>query len=201
MKFIGITMRVSPETQYKEIRDAISWDWYHFFQKYFPDVQLILLPNSLSLSKKIFDNFEFEGIIISGGNDIGQFPQRDKVERWVIQNCIAKGIGCIGVCRGMQMIAHHFDLQITPLNSEIHVNKMHEITTKNQEIISVNSYHSFGLALQDISPFTPEARSNDGYIESMIHQDKKIYGMMWHPERPHLSIEHSLKIFRRIFSL
>lgn len=201
MKFIGITMRVSPETQYEEIRDAISWDWYRFFHQYFPDVQLILLPNSLDLSQSIFDKFTFDGIIISGGNDIGQFPQRDEVERWIIQKCIDDNIGCIGVCRGMQMIANHFDFKITSLDSNLHVNQAHDITTHDGDIISVNSYHSFGLPLQDISPFTLQAYSADGYIESMTHQDRNLYGLMWHPERPHKSIEHSLQIFRKIFSL
>jgi len=45
-----------------------------------------------------------------------------------------------------------------------------------------NSYHSLG-SRKSAEELLVEARAEDGVIEAVRHSSKKIYGMMWHPER------------------
>ena len=75
----------------------------------------ILVPNSLVNDSKNevntkLENFlrtlAIEGIILSGGNNIGEEIKRDKTERILLNFALKNKLPLLGICRGMQMIAN-----------------------------------------------------------------------------------------------
>ena len=50
------------------------------------------------------NNFSFDGIILSGGNDIGSCIERDDFENQLLKFSISQKIPVFGICRGLQLI-------------------------------------------------------------------------------------------------
>ena len=62
--------------------------------------------------------------------------------------------------------------------------------------ITVNSFHNYGI--KKLSNYLiPLARAKDNSIELFIHKEKKIIGIMWHPER----YKKFKKIDKKIFNM
>ena len=87
MKRIGLSLRVQNIERIDEKRDAISHDWIHFLQElnYFP----ILIPNNLKNVEEYVSELKLDGLILSGGDNIGEFPERDKTERKLLLTLIS----------------------------------------------------------------------------------------------------------------
>jgi len=58
------------------------------------------------------------------------------------------------------------------------------LTFFNKKKLNVNSFHNFGISKKNLSlNFIPLCFDKENNIEAMMHKTKKIYGIMWHPER------------------
>ena len=77
-KRIGISLRVQIIEKYDEKRDTISHDWINFLQK--TNCVPILIPNNLTDIEDYISEMKLDGIILSGGDNIGEFPERDQTE-------------------------------------------------------------------------------------------------------------------------
>ncbi|WP_428326236.1 gamma-glutamyl-gamma-aminobutyrate hydrolase family protein [Nitrosopumilus sp.] len=187
-KKIGITMRVVNAENYIERRDALSQDWTKFLESI--DYVPVFIPNSSS-TESFLKEMSLDGIILSGGDNIGDHKDRDETEKIILNYAISKNIPIFGVCRGMQVINKFFGGNLT--TNENHIVKSHEIQLKNPTIeslfqnneISVNSYHknvikeeNLGQNLEVFAKFT-----YDETIEGFFHSLHPIIGVMWHPER------------------
>lgn len=178
-KLIAITQRVEYIEAVNERRDALSQEWAVLAEAcgFVP----LLLPNRLAAVQAVLTMLPVEGIILTGGNDLcaygGDAPERDEVERHLIQAAVEKHIPLLGVCRGMQMVLDYFG---TPLQRvEGHVRVEHPLD--NGEV--VNSFHNWG-AVECHAPLTAKAWSADGVLEAVTHREYPwINGVMWHPER------------------
>ena len=104
---IGISLRIVSAENYDEKRDALSKDWPQFFEKL--NMTLVLIPNFLTNLESYLDSIEIDGIILSGGDNVGDFPERDSTETTLLQYGIIHDLPIFGVCRGMQMINHFFN--------------------------------------------------------------------------------------------
>ncbi len=203
---IGISTRQVKYEKYAEKRDIISHDWINFFN----DLNFIpvLIPNVLNDVTSFLDSMNLDGIILSGGDNIGDFPERDQTENKIIEFSIKKNIPLIGVCRGMQMINSFFGGTIKKNATTDHVGNKHEILfLKNtfcdihKNSIDVNSFHNnlinsdnLGNDLESIA-----ITSSDDSIEAFSHKKYSISGIMWHPER--VSDENNKNIIRNFFKL
>ena len=73
---IAISLRIVNAANYDEKRDALSHDWPTFLEKL--GFNPIFVPNSLSDVIAFLADMKVDGIVLSGGDNIGDTPQRDK---------------------------------------------------------------------------------------------------------------------------
>ena len=189
-KKIGISLRVVQNKNYEEKRDAISHDWSQFCEElnFIP----ILIPNTLSNIELFLEKLELDGIILSGGGDIGLNIERDETEKKLLEYGIKNNLPILGVCRGMQIINKFFNGKLIKSQNNEHVNLDHSVNIIEESFsniigkeISVNSYHN-NIIFQNnlgknLKPFAITKKDNS--IEGFFHNQYSILGVMWHPER------------------
>lgn len=190
LKKIGISLRITNAINYDESRDSISHDWPQFLVDlgFYP----VLIPNKLFDLESFLDSSQLDGIILSGGDNLGDTPLRDKTEKEIIDYSIDKQIPIFGVCRGMQLLNNYFGGNITNSTSEEHLNKPHKVAITSPKLtellgnqITVNSFHrnlitesNLGENLEILAKV-----DSDKTVEAFLHKQHRIMGVMWHPER------------------
>lgn len=124
-----------------------------------------------------------DAVLLSGGNDIGEAPERDNTERRLLAYAKELALPALGVCRGMQMMAVWAGGSLAPVSG--HVRTRHRLQASANMCEwpnEVNSFHNFSLAGCP-SGFVITASAEDGTIEAMHHETLPWEGWMWHPER------------------
>lgn len=164
------------------------------------------IPNATQFSdggyaKEWLEKISVEAIVLSGGNDIGEFNNRDEVERALIEYATEKSIPLLGICRGMQMLGSYFGANLRKIHG--HVGRRHELSKcldlNNYFPKSVNSYHNYSL--YEIPPeFQTTAIGPEGSCEAIRHKSLPIEGWMWHPERENPFCETDLLNIKRVLN-
>ena len=196
MKRIGITQRVCIAEDTKEKRDCLAHDWYKFLNAL--GVCFIPIPNDAS-AVNVCRQFGIEGVILSGGDDIGRFPERDVTEFAVLEWCRESSIPAIGVCRGFQVINAFWGGEAVAAEQSLHRAKRHYVRFSDDTVRSVNSYHNFAITSfsgqcgQALSPLAVCVQ--DQSIEAAFGLN--MLGMMWHPEREKVPVSADLDIFKQ----
>ena len=200
---IGISLRITNAEKYVEKRDSLSHDWPKLIEKigYVP----LLIPNTLSDIPSFLDEMKVSGLILSGGDNLGDDILRDNTEKKLIDYAISHSIPLVGICRGMQVINSIFGGNVRLLDNATHVANPHKVNLNKKFLFSTNSItvNSFHYNVIDFSNLgnnlTPFAISElDETIEGFLHNTLKIFGVMWHPERNPTS--HSIELLKKIFS-
>ena len=120
-------------------------------------------------------------IVLTGGEDVGANIDRDKTEGYLLDYALKHSdVRVLGICRGMQFIAHKFGATLTRI--ENHVGVLHSVFDKDGYLGEVNSFHSFRVENLP-SIFTVTTTSQDGSVESFKHRNLPWTACMWHPER------------------
>lgn len=195
---IGLTMRVVEAEYYAEIRDALSHDWPKFMLAVLPDATWMPLPN---IGKDILEHAEswmLNGFIITGGNDVSEYPQRDQTEMALIEFALNNDLPIFGVCRGFQIMAHYFGHEVKPCPGHAGTRHMIKLGT---EMNIVNSYHGNCGPLEVSTPLIAYAWDSEGRIEAFRHETKPLSAIMWHPERHTVVSEYDRVIVRTLFGL
>ena len=188
---IGVSLRIVNAQNYEEERDALSHDWTSLLE----DLGFISvhIPNTLKNLDSFLDEMDLDGIVLSGGDNIGENKKRDETENKILNYALEKKIPIIGVCRGMQLINKYFGGKLSIDNSTIHLAEKHnvDITHENfralfsSESFPVNTYHQNMIQVEGmgngLKPFAIFGK--DGSIEGFFHEEFYIIGVMWHPER------------------
>ena len=188
---IGISTRVVNAEGYEEKRDALAQDWTTFLDN--AGMIPVLIPNNLSNVSLFLDDMNLDGIILSGGDNIGENIDRDNTEKEIIKFGIDHKLPICGVCRGMQVLNKFFNGKMSSSKNDEHVGEEHEVSILNKSIsdllkqnkIIVNSYHQNIININDVGkPLISFAiHKKDNTVEGFIHEDLSIMGVMWHPER------------------
>lgn len=196
------------KNKYKKIVLSLNLEWFAYLKKLkFNATVFNPYLSSLSQLKNI------DVIIISGGGDIYKLKKnkinlfRDKYEKKLIEEGIKKKIPIIAVCRGFQLIVSIIANKARNLiQTKKHKNVSHLIFFENKNSIydkneiSVNSYHN--IAIKKLNKkFEVIAKSKDNNIEIALLKNKKILGLMFHPERENkdqLIIDNIIKKFIKI---
>lgn len=203
---IAVTQRVDLVAQIGEVRDSLDQRIAEWMLS--AGFLLAPIPNALSTLSQI-NRIEINdwlltinptGLILSGGNDIGQCKIRDELERHLLSWAFAKKIPVLGICRGLQMMAAWSGVGLVKCSG--HVGERHQLTVDDNHDEwpkEVNSYHRWSLAGCP-SGFMVTARSEDGSIEAIRHKDLPWEGWMWHPERESVYSDCDTKRLKRLFN-
>ena len=201
---IGISLRITNAINYEEKRYSLSHDWVEFLESI--NIIPILIPNSISNVDDYLKNLHLDGLILSGGDNIGDDKKRDDTETKIIKFGIMNKLPIFGVCRGMQIINNFFNGTIEKTSSMNHVNNSHSIQIHNENFIrfldnsiTVNSFHQNLINKNNIGTDLEIFATSeiDKTIEGFYHRNYPIIGVMWHPER--LKNQESQKIISKIF--
>lgn len=199
---IGITMRVV-RSDYGEVRDAIARDWPILLEKLVQEQgfapEWFLLPNTGADCLSLVRRYQIEGLLLTGGDDIGATPDRDETENALLRWAAEESRPVLGICRGAQMLARHTGAMLTRVERGRHVASRHDVLWQDtgvrnpfwQKLLprrgcaEVNSYHGWGLLQEDCpASLCPVAVCpDDKGIEAFCHVSLPWLGLFWHPER------------------
>lgn len=138
-----------------------------------------------ALSIADIDSMNPKGIVISPGP--GR-PESAGISLSVI-NHFSGNIPILGVCLGLQSIAHSFGGKIISANKIMH-GKTSSITSDGKKLyqgidkpFTAMRYHSLAVSRDDLPEcLTISAESEDGEIMGLRHKDHETEGVQFHPE-------------------
>lgn len=199
MRAIIYTQRVEIVESYHERRDCADQRIADFIRAcgYLP----IPIPNQPELAEEILRQIRPSGIILTGGNSLmdygGNAPERDAMDRALIQLSIQNTIPLYGFCRGMQSILDFFGNELVNVNGHVAVRHVIQDAREGYE---VNSYHNQAcVQLKVDCGLTVTARTEDGVIEAVRHDTLPIIGTMWHPEREKVFSSRDIEKIKKFF--
>lgn len=184
IKKILVTQRIDLIKNLNETRESIDIKLLEFC------IKIGAIP--ITTSSIVSDKYDFniylkdlsiDGIIFSGGNDIGSYIKRDTFENKLLKFSISQEIPVFGICRGLQIINIFEKGSLIRING--HCKTRHQINGGG-EIYSreVNSYHNYGITKETLGEnLKPIAFAQDGSIEAVRHRVYPWLACMWHPER------------------
>lgn len=203
---MAITQRIDSVAGRAELRDALDQRLVQWLVHagFLP----VLVPNTLSATghpsgqalESWLQVIQPGALILSGGNDIGEYPARDDTERYLLSWAETKRVPVLGICRGLQMMAVWAGVDL--VKKEGHVGTRHQLVVharKDEWPANVNSYHNWGLASCPAG-FEVAAKAEDGSIEAITHSKLPWEGWMWHPEREAPFSPQDIKRLKRLFS-
>jgi putative glutamine amidotransferase len=183
---VALSMRIAKAPNYPEPRDAISQEWTTLLEYW--AMTPLFIPNLINDVPAYMDTFKPDALVLTGGDDIGATPDRDKTEMAMLDHALNTDLPVFGVCRGLQMINTYLGGAL--INLEGHINSRHKITLAPSwqktygDAPEVNSYHGLGIETDGLAnDLIATATDADGHIEAFCHQEKPLAAVMWHPER------------------
>ena len=203
---IGLTMRRSDACDYHEPREGLALSWGDFLREALPGCVWVALPNTGESIVRTVDELGLNGLILTGGEDTGVYPQRDESETVLIAHALQKEIPLMGICRGLQMLHAYFGGKFVSCAKDEHIAVRHAVSFAENPFwekgtYDVNSYHTNGIELKDLSgSLLPLALDSSGLIEGVHSKQHKVVGLMWHPEREAEFVESDIAIFRKFFT-
>ncbi len=194
---LGISMR-RMKTEY-ELRDSLATNWTFFLAHTLPNVSWISLPNIETAILNLVQNFKINAFILSGGEDWGIFPERDKTEMLLLEFAQKYHLPVLGVCRGAQIINRFCGGTLSTVSSKKHIAVRHEIDFYGNKV-EVNSFHRFGISPNKLgNNLITTGTDNEGNIEAFSHISLPWKGIIWHPEREKKPAQHDVHLFQNLF--
>jgi gamma-glutamyl-gamma-aminobutyrate hydrolase PuuD len=183
---LALTPRLFLDEKTKEVRAALDIKWIEFLES--AGFETLCLPfGTKHIEKSLKD---IDGLILTGGGDLYSVQNdpinkmRDDFEDRAMEAALSKEIPVLGICRGMQFIAHKYGAQIYPIDGHVRIN--HEIQSCtnefNEDVFTTNSFHNYGVTLPNGFELLAHSMKENA-VEAFANREKGIFGIMWHPER------------------
>ncbi len=199
---VGITQRIDTINSRSEIRDAVDQELINLISSLglFP----VPIPNSIIGYGEAYlydwlEQMQINAIILSGGNNLKEFPQRDQTEFTILSWCENRDIPVLGLCRGMQLMAAYFGIDLEKI--EGHVSRTHKVkvlSSKGEWPDEITCYHDYRIK-NCPDNFEVAVVAEDKTIEAMSGRLLRWEGWMWHPEREKIFREVDLERIRNLF--
>lgn len=207
---IAITMRMMRHVYpggSEEKRDALAQNWWGFLRTALPGISVVPVPNMGGQAVALLQELPIDGLILSGGDDWGVFPERDATEREMFLWADRMSLPILGVCRGAQVINRLMGGKTSSGFEEHHVGTRHAVRVTPwpgslpcASSLEVNSYHACGIEAAQLAPvLKPWAVAEDGSVEAFTGDNGRLTGIMWHPERETVPQEHDVRLFQHCF--
>jgi gamma-glutamyl-gamma-aminobutyrate hydrolase PuuD len=198
VKRVLVTQRVVRDAARGERRDALDQAWPAFLAEC--ELVPLVLPNHLHSAERLLSELDWDGLLLTGGNDLeqlgGDAPERDAVERLALERALAARRPVIGVCRGMQFLQQHCGVPLARVEG-------HAVGAQRIEVEGVpaelNSFHHFGTR-ESVPELAVFARAADGVVKAVRHSTHALLGLMWHPERMQPFRAADVRLFRALYS-
>ena len=181
-----ITMRVTNATGYDEPRDSLSHDWLASMAAW--EIMPYPVPNMGADAVAYVSALGPELLVFSGGEDLGESPERDATEFALLDYAIGVSLPVLAVCRGFQLLNSYFGGETLPING--HVGADHKIRLESPwrefygNTTTVNSYHNLAVPMHGLaSCLRATALDPRNNVEAAQHNDLPLAAVMWHPER------------------
>ncbi len=183
---VALSMRVTEALDYDEPRDALSQDWALLLDRW--GMAPLPVPNVLGDPAGHLEIIAPDLLILTGGDDSGRTPGRDRAERKMLAHALAKGLPVLGVCRGMHLINDHFGGTTTPVEGHVGVSHRVSVEAAWRPLYGAdartNSFHSLAMDRDGLGRgLAPAAADCQGRIEAFFHVRHPLAAVMWHPER------------------
>ncbi|MEO5363222.1 MAG: gamma-glutamyl-gamma-aminobutyrate hydrolase family protein [Magnetococcus sp. DMHC-8] len=124
-----------------------------------------------------------DAVLLSGGNDVGEMPERDRTEEGLLTFARQRVLPVLGICRGMQQLAVWAGARLEPVAGHVRVrHRLQAVGASGAWPGEVNSFHNLTLGGCPAG-YVVTARAGDDSIEAICHQVLPWEGWMWHPER------------------
>ena len=188
---VGVTQRVEDLADRGERRDALDQNWARWVES---DGDIIIpIPNGLDDPAGYVRDLELDAIVLTGGNDLADLPgavnpapERDATETVLLGAATDHGLPVLAVCRGMQMLVHHWGGTPTRLDGHVATTHAIDCVASPWPLRSgpVNSFHDWGISRDALgATLAVLAIAPDGSVEAVSHPTLPQVGIMWHPER------------------
>jgi GMP synthase (glutamine-hydrolysing) len=143
-----------------------------------------LLPFDSSITKVL--SLQPKGFILSGGPASVYDENAPKLPDWILK----QNLPVLGICYGMQLLAEKFNGKVKSSSKREYGPAQIEILNSSPLFQDVKSgshcWMSHGDEVSKVPPqFHVIARSFSGLISALGHEEKKIYGVQFHPEVSH----------------
>lgn len=192
---IGITTYVQPASwgHWQLEAALIPYDYVRAVER--AGGRALLVPPDEDAVDETLDRLD--GLVLSGGEDIGENPARDRGELALLQAALERDLPVLAVCRGFQVlnVARGGDL-VEHLPDEVgheehravlgefseHPVRVEPGSKLGEVRGAVKSHHHQGIrrvgdGLREV------AWAEDGTVEALEDPDKRFaVGVLWHPE-------------------
>lgn len=191
------SVKETHKNQFDYLLDSRLIKFLHFA---FSNAEIIILNNSTNYKNS------YDLLVLSGGNDLFEVKKeksnylRNQIDKKYVQDAIKRNIPILGICYGAQFLSNMFGGEL--VKAKKHVRITHDIYFKNKEyskkkFIKVNSFHNFAI-MNKKNKIIEIAKAKDNTIEFFNIRNKKIFGIMWHPERNLRFKDYDLLILKKI---
>ena len=129
----------------------------------------------------------YDLIVLSGGNSLTFQNKadrvRNKINNTIYNLALKKKIKILGICLGAQFLAKKFGYILRKKINHVGYHKVLFNINKTNFKKVVNSYHNDSIVLKKRNIINIFGTAEDNTVEAFHVKNKKILGIMWHPER------------------